>query len=707
MTDRRTLKQSLARMGFRGGVVVVGILSLLPLADWIPGEPGTSLTPPHWPLYLLWITGLLGAGLLSWVAVKLLPGKKGEVPTRPDPDSGLLSGRWAPIILLIVLPAVLYSVIAREVFDGRPLYIDAMTQAFQGQIFSQGHLSAPAPEHSRFFSSLLIVESEGRTFSQFPPGWAAFLALGFLLGVPWILAPLCGALATWGVFLLVRDAGHSGKTALFGAALFGLSPWIVFNSASWMNHVPTVCFIVLGSVALARGIQRPQSWIYSGLGGAFLGLATLIRPVEGVAFGLPATLWMVFRVFRNRTAWKGLLAFAIGGALTIGLLLGYNWLQHGNPMVFGFAVQWGEGHGLGFHEPPWGPPHTFIRGLQLLNGYLLAAQILFFDAPAPSLLPALVALFFVRRLDALDRYLLAGSALILLAYLSFWGVGAHLGPRYLLPLAPVIAIWTARFGGVLVERFGRRNLLRWAHGFVVLLVVSGWLFGTPLRRFVYSQSYPLRRVDIGALSVPQAQNALVFVPSPWSNQVQSRMRDLGLPRREARWFHDRIGLCRLDLALSEFDRHNITDPRDVARHLLPLTADSTLMVVDPFSGEPGDPYAGLDPGDEEAITFCRLRQSVEAEKGGYLMLPFFALLGPTWTGEGPILARDLHEENPRLLSAFPDRDAYYLRPVRGLGTVRRFTLTPLRPDSTQAFWNALDSLQLEASRALGLDFSGR
>ncbi len=297
-------------------------------------------------------------------------------------------------------------------------------------------------------------------------------------------------------------------------------------------------------------------------------------------------------------------------------------------------------------------------------------------------------------------------ALILLAYLSFWGVGAYLGPRYLLPLAPVIAIWTARLGGVLVQRFERSDLLRWAHGVVVLVVVSGWLFGAPPRWFVYSRSSPLRRVDVGVLKLPQVRNALVFVPSPWSNQVQSKMRDMGLPRREAQWFHERIGLCRLDLALSELERQEVTDPRDVARRLLPLTADSALMVVDPVTGEPGDPYAGLDPGDEKAITFCRLRQSVEAENGGYLMIPFFAFLGATWTGEGPILARDLHEQNPRLLAAYPDREAYFLQTVRGRGTVRHFALTPLRPDSTQAFWAALDSLQSEASRALGLDFGG-
>ena len=144
--------------------------------------------------------------------------------------------------------------------------------------------------------------------------------------------------------------------------------------------------------------------------------------LEGVAFGLPATIWVVARGWRDPAARRGVAAFAAGGGAVIGLLLAYNWIQHGSPTLFGFELQWGPEHGLGFHEAPWGPPHTFLRGVQLLNGYLLALQLLFFDAPAPSLLLALAGLFLARRLDPLDRYLLAGSALVLLGLsVSFAG----------------------------------------------------------------------------------------------------------------------------------------------------------------------------------------------------------------------------------------------------------------------------------------------
>lgn len=686
--DAPGLGEGLSGVGIRVGVILVGALSLLPLADWIPGPPGTNLPLPFFPLFLLWSFGLVVVVGLSWVLAKLIP--VGKPKTSPQTDSGSRTwlGSLVVVALLLILPTLLYSIVAREVFDGRPLHIDALTQALQAQIFGQGRLSVPAPQDPGFFSTLLVTEWDGRSFSQFPPGWAAFLTLGFLLGVPWIVAPLCAALGVWGLFLLLRANGERGGTALLTALLFAVTPWIVFNGASWMSHLPTVSFIILGSAALLRGIRQPASWLFPGLGAACLGVATLIRPLEGVAFGIPATVWMVARAWRLPSARRGLAAFATGGAMTVGLLLAYNWVQHGSPLTFGFEVQWGSAHALGFHEAPWGPPHTFLRGVQLLNDYFLALQLLFFDSPAPSLVPALAALLLVRRFDALDRYLLAGCGLVLLGYLSFWGEGHYLGPRYLLPLAPIIAIWTVRFGRVVGERVGRVGARRWAHAGVFLLVLGGWVFGMPARWVMYRESYPLRRLELGALATPQAEGALIFVPSPWSSQVQARLRATDLSRPEAQWFHDRIGLCRIDLALLDLKRRGISDPREIARELRPLAADSTSMVRNPLSGAPGDVFSGMGAADERDVELCRLRQSLQETQGGFLMLPFYAFLGPTWTGDGPILARDLYEENARLLSAHPDREVFVLRQVRGRGRVRALRLEPLRVDSAQAVWSA-------------------
>jgi hypothetical protein len=121
------------------------------------------------------------------------------------------------------------------------------------------------------------------------------------------------------------------------------------------------------------------------------------------------------------------------------------------------------------------------------------------------------------------------------------------------------------------------------------------------------------------------------------------------------------------------------------------------MVLDPYSGSPGDPYTGLTEADTAAVSLCGVRQYMEEQQGGYMILTVQAQRGPTWTGDGPIVAQDLHEENRRLLAAYPDRPAYWLRPVRLRGTVREFTLEPLKPDSLERVWGELERLQREAA----------
>ena len=118
----------------------------------------------------------------------------------------------------------------------------------------------------------------------------------------------------------------------------------------------------------------------------------------------------------------------VGVAIPIAALLVVNAAQTGHPFEFGYIAMWGKSHALGFHEAPWGFPHTPARGLELVNLYLLRLQTYFLETPVPSLLFATGALALTRRLTAFDRWALAGSGLLLLSYFAYWFDGFYLGP---------------------------------------------------------------------------------------------------------------------------------------------------------------------------------------------------------------------------------------------------------------------------------------
>ena len=71
---------------------------------------------------------------------------------------------------------VLYAIIARVVFSGRPLLIDEVVQVLQARIYAAGHLWLPVAAHREFYSILHVVDTGDKVYSQFPPGGPAMPA---------------------------------------------------------------------------------------------------------------------------------------------------------------------------------------------------------------------------------------------------------------------------------------------------------------------------------------------------------------------------------------------------------------------------------------------------------------------------------------------------------------------------------------------------
>jgi hypothetical protein len=176
--------------------------------------------------------------------------------------------------------------------------------------------------------------------SMYPPAQGAALALGKLLGHPWIGVLLSNG-AMCAAILWMLQAWLPARWAFLGGVLAALK----FGIASyWMNSYWGGAMAALGGAlvlgALARLLRRARIRDALLLG---IGLAILAnsRPYEGVIFCLPAAgyfLWWLLGKVPSRDSaaarlTKALLPVSAMLILTASLMGYYNWSLTGDPLL--------------------------------------------------------------------------------------------------------------------------------------------------------------------------------------------------------------------------------------------------------------------------------------------------------------------------------------------------------------------------------------
>ena len=649
-------------------------LSFFPFANWVAG--GASI--PSWgDLAAGWWSGtllVLGAAVVLAVLtrrVAVLPGE--DLPAGMGRSFAAHPGWWSAG--LSATAAVLYLWIARGVLSARPLLVDEIVQVFQGRIYASGSLALPVPAYPEFFSTSHVLYLGGKAFSQFPAGGPAMLALGSLVGAEWIVTPLCGAISVVLYAALVRRVEPRPGVALTAAILFGFAPFIAFMSGSHMNHMMALLWLLLGMLGLCRVMEPPQprsgDALLLGLG---FGVAATIRPLDAAAFALPAGIWLLTRSVRTGR-WEALVAAGIGVAVPVAAMLWVNQQTTGSPLAFGYTTLWGAGHEIGFHISPYGYRHTPATGLELLNLYFVRLQSYLFETPFPALAPAIVALALWRRLSPFDRYLFAAAALLVSTYWAYWHDGFYLGPRFMIPLVPLLALWTARAWPAVRERFSG-VVVRRAFGFAVVGAAAIALFvSVPLRAQQYRNGMLTPRWNADAAAERAGvRDALVLVRESWVAQMVARMWAVGIPRSDVERQYRNSDACRMETVLSHIEREGLRGSAAL-QALEPLLQDSARLITSPYTT---DPTNRLLPGSRYTpVCLARLRD----DQAGYtLHLPLILA-----RGGGVIYARDLHGRDSLLLEQYPDRPVYLLRPpTTAVGAAPRFYL--LGRDSLLSAW---------------------
>ena len=212
-------------------------------------------------------------------------------------------------------------------FEHIPHVQDEIAQLFQAKIFAQGSLTAALPPLTEFFryyyDNMLFTD---RWYSQYPPVHPFLLMFGVLLGIPWIVNPVLAACSVFPLYGFARAFVEENE-ARFSVLLFCISPFVLFMSASYMNHVSALFFLLLFLYCTEKALSDGSVW-HGCIAGIAIGAMLNIRPGEAVVVGLPFCMAYAARsIIKKR--YDLLIACIVGGCIMVALLLCYNFATNG------------------------------------------------------------------------------------------------------------------------------------------------------------------------------------------------------------------------------------------------------------------------------------------------------------------------------------------------------------------------------------------
>jgi hypothetical protein len=225
----------------------------------------------------------------------------------------------------------------------QPKVHDEFSYLLAGDTFAHGRLSNPPHPLWIFFDTFHVIQHPTYA-SMYPPAQGMALALGKLLGQPWVgvllsVAAMCLAF-TW-----MLQGWMPAEWALLGGVLV----WARFGVFSyWMNSywggavAATGAALVLGALPRIWDRQQPRDALIFGLGAGILAVS---RPLEGAIFFIPfgaAILWWTLRLeapARGAAVKRIVLPVVAILGCAAGFIGFYNWRVTGSPVEFPHFIE--------------------------------------------------------------------------------------------------------------------------------------------------------------------------------------------------------------------------------------------------------------------------------------------------------------------------------------------------------------------------------
>lgn len=388
-------------------IILMLFLVILPSAA-LSREPGFYLAE----LLFAGLLQLMNLGTIA-IAVASLP-EAGHIHLRDrilaildsEPASARnIVGRIDRFALLcataVFLTTTFLSVV---IYQRHPHVQDEVLYLYQARMFSQGMLTTPAPEAPEGFFIYMIPFRSQDWYSPFPPGWPALLSVGVFLKVPWLVNPL---LATINILLsnLIFVSLFPRRYARLATLGLAISPWFLFMGMNFMSHMFMLTCGLAAGLALLSAIKQPR-WILGLTVGAFVGLLSLIRPMDSLVIGSLLSA-VALLALKNRPRWKILTGIGAGAVVLGGLIFPYNQAITGHPLEMPLNRYYSQYYG----------PNTYALGFGADRGINWAIDPLPGYSPVEALMNAALNMFSVN----IELFGWATGSLFLFGLALIWG----------------------------------------------------------------------------------------------------------------------------------------------------------------------------------------------------------------------------------------------------------------------------------------------
>lgn len=272
------------------------------------------------------------------------------------------------VLLLALVSFFLSLTISRHTFNRLPHLEDELAYLYQAQVFARGDLVVESPVPARPLWKPFVVDyANGNRFSKYTPGWSAWLAVGVLVGEPWVINAFFGMLTVILIYKLGRVV-FNPDVGLVAALLLTFAPIAMLLNATIMSHTSALFFATLFMYAYWRFsvpvLPMRKNLLWGAVAGFALGMMIVNRPLSAIAIAAPFVVWSIIRLGRAlfkdrqqflRTLYPLVLLGAIALILAAGIFI-YNYAATGQVRLDLYTLWWdydkvgfGEGYGKNTH----------------------------------------------------------------------------------------------------------------------------------------------------------------------------------------------------------------------------------------------------------------------------------------------------------------------------------------------------------------------